>query len=159
MKNVLPYIIIICLSCIILFRPGNGSLTREIVCDTVYSTDTVFCPVPVASSERIIDSVSYPVFIPMPGDTVHDTVFVYIPISQKVYKDSLYTAWVSGYRANLDSIKVYQKAQTIFIRDKLKRKRLGVGVQLGYGYPFGMYAGIGISYNLFQFQLSYNMQK
>lgn len=146
MKNVLPYIIIICLSCIILFRPGNGSLTREVVCDTVYSTDTVFCPVPVAS-ETVIDSVYYPVFLP--GDTVHDTVFVYIPISQKVYKDSLYTAWVSGYRAKLDSIEVYQKIQTIYIRDKLKRKRFGVGVQAGYGYPCGMYAGIGVSYNLF----------
>lgn len=149
MKNVLPYIIIICLSCIILFRPDNGSLTREVVCDTVYSTDTVFCPVPVVSSELVIDSVYYPVFLP--GDTVHDTVFVYIPISQKVYKDSLYTAWVSGYRAKLDSIEVYQKTQTIYIRDKLKRKRFGVGVQVGYGYPCGMYAGIGISYNLFQF--------
>ena len=147
MKNVLPYIIIICLSCTILFRPGNCSLTREVVCDTVYSTDTVFCSVPVASSETVIDSVYYPVFLP--GDTVHDTVFVYIPISQKVYKDSLYTAWVSGYRAKLDSIEVYQKIQTIYIRDNLKRKRFGVGLQAGYGYPCGMYAGIGVSYNLF----------
>lgn len=149
MKNITPYIVIICLSCIILFRPGSRSLTREVVCDTVFSTDTVFCPVPVANSETIIDSVYYPVFLP--GDTVHDTVFVYIPISQKVYKDSLYTAWVSGYRAKLDSIEVYQKTQTVYIRDKLKRKRFGVGVQLGFGYPCGMYAGIGVSYNLFQF--------
>lgn len=91
----------------------------------------------------------YPIFLP--GDTVHDTVFIYIPISQKVYKDSLYTAYVSGYQAKLDSIEVYQKTQTIYIRDKLKRKRFGVGVQAGYGYPCGMYAGIGFTYNLFQF--------
>lgn len=152
MRNVLPYIIIICLSCIILLdniRENHSALTREVISDTVFSIDTVFCPVPVASSETIIDSVPYPIFLP--GDTVHDTVFIYIPISQKVYKDSLYTAWVSGYQAKLDSIEVYQKTQTIYIRDKLKRKRFGVGVQVGYGYPCGMYAGIGVSYNLFQF--------
>lgn len=147
MRNVLPYIIIICLSCIILFRSNHSIITKEVVRDTVFSTDTVLLPVPVASSETVIDSVYYPVFLP--GDTVHDTVFVYIPISQKVYKDSLYTAWVSGYRAKLDSIEVYQKIQTIYIRDKLKRKRFGIGLQTGYGYPCGMYAGIGVSYNLF----------
>lgn len=148
MKNALPYIIIICLSCIILFRANHSTITKEVVRDTVFSTDTVLFPVPVASSETVIDSVYYPVFLP--GDTVHDTVFVYIPISQKVYKDSLYTAWVSGYRAKLDSIEVYQKIQTIYIRDKLKRKRFGIGLQTGYGYPGGWYAGVGVNYNLFQ---------
>lgn len=151
MKNALPYIIILCLACIILLRPKGNAEGTGVICDTVFSTDTVFYPLPSVSSERVIDSVSYPIFIPVPGDTVRDTVFVYIPISQKVYKDSLYTAWVSGYRAKLDSIEIYQKTQTIYIRDKLKRKRFGVGVQVGYGYPCGMYAGIGVSYNLFQF--------
>lgn len=147
--KILLYIVIICLACIILLRPKGDSGEIIVIRDTIISTDTVLYPAPVASVERIIDSVPYPVFIPMPGDTVRDTVLVYIPISQKVYKDSLYTAWVSGYQAKLDSIRVYSKTKTIYIKDRMKHKRFGVGVQVGYGYPCGVYAGVGVSYNLF----------
>ena len=31
------------------------------------------------------------------SDTIKDSVFVEVPIEQKVYSDSNYTAWVSGY--------------------------------------------------------------
>lgn len=148
MKRILPYIIILILVCVALFSPPRTTtLQKEFVRDTVYSTDTVRAPAPAASNETIVRYMPYAV--PMPGDTVHDTVFIYIPITQKVYRDTLYTAWVSGYSAKLDSIEVYNKVRIISIYEKMKRKRFGIGLQIGYGYPHGAYAGIGVSYNLF----------
>ena len=148
MKKILPYIIILVLVCIALFSPKRATMPqKEVVRDTVFSIDTVRVSAPIASSETIVRYEPYPVF--MSGDTIRDTVFVYIPITQKVYRDSLYTAWVSGYSAKLDSIEVYNRMQTIMIREKVKRKRFGIGLQIGYGFPHGAYAGVGFSYNLF----------
>lgn len=146
MKHALPYIIILCLACIILFAPKQKKIETNIVRDTVFSIDTITMAAPTACAETIIRYMPYAV--PIPGDTVHDTAFVYIPITQKVYRDTLYTAWVSGYSAKLDSIEVYNKVRTISIYEKMKRKRFGIGLQVGYGYPHGAYAGIGVSYNL-----------
>lgn len=80
---------------------------------------------------------------------VRDTVFVYVPIMQKIYRDSLYTAWVSGYSAKLGSIELYNRTQTIFVHENAKRKRFGIGLQVGYDFPHGAYAGVELSYNLF----------
>ena len=88
------------------------------------------------------------------NDTIHigDTV---VMREQAYYEDSLYRAWVSGYRPKLDSIEVYPKTiyQTvtndIYHAVKPKMKRWGLGLQAGYGYPGGLYVGVGISYNLF----------
>ena len=61
-----------------------------------------------------IDTVRYdrpvPVFV-RSTDTlfVHDTILIR---EQKVYSDSTYTAYVSGYQPNLDSIEVYPKTVT-----------------------------------------------
>lgn len=149
MRKILLCILLLLVGVISFHIGQKNKLQLDVVRDTICRTDTLMVRVPQVYCETIIDSVPYPVFMPLPGDTIKDTVFVYVPISQKVYRDSLYTVWVSGYRANLDSIEVYQKVQTIYIRDNLKRNRFGVGLQVGYGYPCGMYAGIGVSYNLF----------
>ena len=101
----------------------------------------------MVSGETIVRRVPYPVALP--NDAAHDTAFVYIPITQKVYRDSLYTAWVSGYSAKLDSIELYNRTKTIFIHDKVRKKRFGIGLQIGCGYSHGAYAGVGFSYNLF----------
>lgn len=147
MKNSLPYFIIIGLLLLLFFRPERSTIKVDVIRDTVFSIDTVKVSIPAASRETIVRYSPYPVVVP--SDTVHDTVFVYIPITQKVYRDSLYTAWVSGYSAKLDSIELYNRERTIFIHDKAKRKRFGLGLQAGYGYPHGRYVGVGISYNLF----------
>lgn len=96
----------------------------------------------------IVDSI--------PGDTVQCVVEV--PVSQKKYSDdSTYTAWVSGYRPNLDSINIYRN--TVYVTreiTKTKRQRLIIGPHVGYSYDFqhktfGPTVGIGITYNLFGF--------
>lgn len=51
-------------------------------------------------------------------DTVHrsDSVAVAIPITQKVYEDSTYRAYVSGYRPRLDSLFLFPRTQIITVR-------------------------------------------
>ena len=86
-----------------------------------------------------------------------DSVNVEIPITQKIYCDSTYQAWVSGYEPALDSIRIFQPITTITntitnTEIRYKAKRWGLGVQVGMGITptkVEPYIGIGVSYNLF----------
>ena len=150
----LLYIIIVVLILFIVFRPARVErVPGEVVRDTIITNriDTVRDTIPVPVYESVVDSFPFVVPVPVPGDTVRDTV--YLPITQKIYKDSLYTAYVSGYRAKLDSIEVYSKTRTMFIRERVKRKRFGLGMQAGYGFSGNKaspYIGVGVSYNLWE---------
>ena len=149
----LPYIIIVVLILFIVFRPAREHVSGEVVRDTIIANriDTVWDTVPVPVYESVVDSFPFVVPVPVPGDTVRDTV--YLPITQKIYKDSLYTAYVSGYRAKLDSIEVYSKTRTVFVGERVKRKRFGLGVQAGYGFSgnkVSPYVGVGVSCNLWE---------
>nr|DAI30105.1 MAG TPA: hypothetical protein [Caudoviricetes sp.] len=90
-----------------------------------------------------------------PQQTIHCADSVFLPITQKTYhKDSSYTAWVSGYCPNLDSIHVYNRTiiKTITITKSKKEKRFGVGLQAGYGFGKNgatPYIGVGVQYRLF----------
>ena len=88
---------------------------------------------------------------------LHDTVFVHLPIEQRQYSDPRYTAWVSGYRPQLDSIHIYQRTEYITkeIKTATKPKRWGIGLQAGYGVSLhdnqvfpAPYVGIGLSYSI-----------
>ena len=126
---------------------------------TVVDTVTYYRPVPRDSAVvryetvrlRVTDTVRVTV-----GDTVRvaDSVEVAVPITQKVYADSLYRAYVSGYCPRLDSIFVYPRHEVITITRQAKPRRWGIGVQAGYGVGrggTGPYIGIGVSYNLWNF--------
>ena len=147
----LPYIVIAVLILFIVFRPARVErVPGEVVRDTIITNriDTVRDTIPVPVYESVVDSFPFVVPVPVPGDTVRDTV--YLPITQKIF----YTAYVSGYRAKLDSIEVYSKTRTVFIRERAKRKRFGLGVQAGYGFSgnkVSPYVGVGVSYSLFEF--------
>ena len=88
------------------------------------------------------------------SDSVKDSVEVVIPITQKHYEDSTFSAWVSGYEPNLDSIKVYQRKeiQTITITTK-EQKRWSIGVSGGIGVVYdgswhcGPGVNVGVSYS------------
>lgn len=88
---------------------------------------------------------------------VADSVTVELPITQKRYGDSTYTAWVSGYRPALDSIYVYPRHETVTITNTIRQKprRWGLGVSAGYGYAPGKgmvpWLGVGVSYTLISF--------
>lgn len=152
MKEKLPYIIIIALCAFILFRPARVEhVPGEVIRDIITRVDTVRDTIPVPVCIRTVDSVTVPVIVPILGDTIRDTI--YLPIEQKIYRDSLYTVYVSGYRAMLDSIEVYSRTNTVTIRERMKPKRWGLGVQAGYGLTGNKaspYIGVGINYSLFQ---------
>lgn len=148
----LPWVLVILLAvaCVVAWFRPHEPLTAEIRTETkvktVVKVDTLLISAPMAPllTIRLTDTIRI-------GDTV-------VHREQAYYEDSLYRAWVSGYRPRLDSLQIFPK--TVFrtvtndiyhpVYIKEKKKRWGVGVQAGYGYPGGWYGGVGISYNLFQ---------
>ena len=124
--------------------------------DTLFIYDTIIVEKPVIKKVEIIDTLLLPVPI---TDTLmlHDTVLVHLPIEQRQYSDPRYTAWVSGYRPQLDSIQIYQQTQYITKEVKVatKPKRWGIGLQAGYGVSLhngqlfpAPYIGVGLSYSI-----------
>ena len=124
--------------------------------DTLFVYDTIFVEKPVIKKVEIIDTLLLPVPI---TDTLmlHDTVLVHLPIEQRQYSDPRYTAWVSGYRPQLDSIQIYQRTEYITkeIKTVTKPKRWGIGLQAGYGVSLhngqvfpAPYIGVGLSYSI-----------
>lgn len=83
-----------------------------------------------------------------------DSMEVAIPIVQKRYEDSLYTAWVSGFRPNLDSIRLHQREIFTTFTKYLERpaKRLAIGPSIGVGYGIingkpDIWAGVTVTWN------------
>ena len=144
----------------IFFWGRNSAKERDLTgcapqVDTLLVRDTIVLEMPVYRTISQVRTEYVPVC-----DTIRiqDTLFVPVPIETKVYEDSLYRAEVSGYRASLDRLEIYQQeriiTQTIPVQVK-ERKRWGIGVQAGYGVstPNGKpvlspYIGIGVSYDL-----------
>ena len=146
----LPWILVVLLfiACVASWfrqhEPLPAEIRTETKVKTVVKVDTLLISPPMA-----------PLLVFQLTDTIRigDTV---VRREQAYYEDSLYRAWVSGYRPRLDSIEIYPKTvthtitndiyHTIKIKDK---RRWGLGLQAGYGYPGGFYVGAGVSYNLF----------
>ena len=125
--------------------------------DTLWRDTTIYKPVAADSQktgETVFIHIPYPV--PTPGDTVHDSISVPIPIEQKRYDDSLYTAWVSGFRPALDSIRLHQPEITTTITKTIVQKapRLSLGLSVGPGvsidkdHHLGIYVGFTANYRL-----------
>lgn len=98
----------------------------------------------------------------IPSDNITDSIAVDIPITQKVYEDSLYRAYVSGYRPSLDSLIIFPRHDITTVTNgyaypQPRQKRWGIGIHVGYGMTmsrtpqFTPYIGFGISYNLITF--------
>lgn len=132
---------------------GHRSVIHETVVDTVI--DTVEYPKPVLRDSVVVryETRLLPTVPASGNDTaVHDSVEVVIPITQKIYEDSTYKAFVSGYDVTLDSISVYRKTVTIRERELItKHSRVGWGIVCGAGYGrqgFSPYIGVGVYYRL-----------
>lgn len=83
-----------------------------------------------------------------------DSMEVAIPIVQKRYEDSLYTAWVSGFHPNLDSIRLHQPEVVTTVTKYVEKpaKRLAIGPSIGVGYGFfngkpDIWAGVTVTWN------------
>ena len=127
--------------------------STEVVSDTIFKVVKVDRPIVRESTIVKYEVVQLPIANDTisVSDTIKDSVFVEVPIEQKVYSDSNYTAWVSGYRPRLDSIHITQKEvsfHNLVNNNSEGSKRLFIGIQVGYGItPRGMqaYLGLGVS--------------
>lgn len=136
---------------------GGGA----VYADTVTVVDSMPCYYPVPRDSAVVryETVRLRVAdtsLVTVRDTVRvaDSVQVVVPITQKMYADSTYRAYVSGYNPRLDSIFVYAPTKYVTTVVKEKPKRWAIGVQAGCGYSRGgisPYVGIGVSYNLYSF--------
>lgn len=144
---------------------------RDTVREVVWDTIPYYYPVPkdsavvryiteklpVASGEE----VNFPTKSQLDGgtgtedcDSVKDSANVVIPITQKHYEDSTYSAWVSGYKPSLDSLKVYPRTEVRTITIHVKERRRwnfgvsgGIGVVYDGGWHCGPCANMGVSFS------------
>lgn len=125
--------------------------------DTVWKDTTIYEPQPAETID-----IGKTVYIRIPyniieTDTIHDSIEVPVHIYQKRYDDSLYTAWVSGFEPNLDSIRLYQpEIVTTVTKTIVKPSPLVTfGIQAGVGWGVfhrqpDLYIGVGGQVNLWR---------
>ncbi len=169
-KEIVITWLIIALAYLVGFQRGKatGAGQTEAVADTivtvVYDTIAYYQPIPKVVVEKRYERVKMPLAIDSSSvgndaqnqeQMIRDSVEVEIPITQKVYSDSTYKAYVSGYKPSLDSLFIFAPHTTsVITRTCPKANRWGVGLQVGTGWSRGgvqPYIGVGISYNLFTF--------
>lgn len=87
-------------------------------------------------------------------DPCVDSAVAMLPITQKVFSDSGYTAYISGYEPSLDSLKVYPKSVIREIYIKPQPKHWHIGVSAGGGYTrhgFTPFVGVSLTYSILSF--------
>lgn len=154
MKNLLSIIVVAVIVAVVTTiinrqMPSPAEVVHDTITIITHDTITIRNPLPVRS--EVVRYVKVPV-----TDTiiVHSTDTVTLPITQKVYSNSSYTAYVSGFSPSLDSIIFYQQNTMTSIMSVPKPKKWSVGLSLGYGFsnhgksPF---IGISLQRKLFEF--------
>lgn len=140
-------------------RQPKVETTIETRTDTFWR-DTVI-EKPVAAETIQTGRVVYvKVAVPQPQtqrDTVHDSIEVPVPIVQKRYDDSLYTAWVSGFEPALDSIRLHlPEVNTLTTVTKTitkPAKRFSIGPSVGVGFGLvnqkaDVFVGVTATWNI-----------
>jgi len=125
--------------------------------DTIWRDTTIYQPLPaetINTGRVVYLRIPYPEF---KYDTIHDSIDIPVPIYQKRYEDSLYTAWVSGYEPNLDSIDLRLPTITETVTKTIVKPSplITVGIQAGAGYGVinrkpDIYVGVGAQVNLWR---------
>lgn len=128
--------------------------------DTVWKDSIIREPLP---AETINTGRVVYLRIPVPGkrdtlrDTIRDSIDIPVPIYQKRYEDSLYTAWVSGFEPKLDSIDLRLPTITETVTKTIVKPSplFSVGIQAGAGYGIinrkpDIYIGVGWQLNLWR---------
>lgn len=146
---------LICILSFGILQRDRDEIKYEKSTDTIYSEiifhDTIKIESPIHIEKHIIKF-----------DTIYcsDTLYYFIPIEQKIYNDSLYTAYISGYNVNLDSIFLYKTETEKIIEitnniTKYKKHKFSIGPYIGIGTnDFRNYQpeiGIGVQWNIFNF--------
>lgn len=90
----------------------------------------------------------------LPAPAFPDTLRAVVPLTQKEYRDSNFTAYVSGFMPRLDSIEV--RSRTITIRQTVtKYHTFNVGLTGGVGYGLfnkkpDVFVGVGATLRIFK---------
>ena len=137
----------------------KDSIIREpVAAETIQTGRVVYIKVPINCG----DTQGTGTAVPSDDSTgasqsqcVADSIEVPVPIVQKRYDDSLYTAWVSGFEPNLDSIDLRLPTVTETITKTIVKQspRLSIGLQTGAGVGVfqkkaDLYLGVGVQYRL-----------
>ena len=139
----------------------DTTITKPVAADSTKTGEVVYIRIPYPSGcqsdVRGQDPGSdLPGHCPLTSPAAPDSIEVPIPIEQKRYEDSLYTAWVSGFRPALDSIRLHQPEIITTITETIVKKapRLSVGLSVGPGvsidnnHHMGIYVGFTANYRL-----------
>lgn len=94
--------------------------------DTLVIRDTVRERYPVYVESTVTDTMLVALTDTV---TVSDTVYVLLPREQRVYRDTNYVAWVSGYRPRLDSMEVYPVTRYVTRTVYPTKKRSSMSVE------------------------------
>lgn len=154
MKALTSILLIAC--CIVSFLGGYDYASKHCynvrtVTDTIIERETITATPDTVYREVALGEKTVKVVV---HDTLckTDTVTISLPFVQKQYKDSSYSAWISGYEPSLDSIRVFTK--TTIIREskvvRQKDRRWGVfgGVGIGVSDRITPCVGVGIGYRI-----------
>ena len=117
------------------FLGGRRSVTRSLLerVDTLILRDTLVDYRPVVTEVRTVrvDTVRLAVAQPLDTVVVHDTVEVEVPIVFSRYRGDNYDIGVSGFRAELEYVKVYPQTKIVTKGYSIEPKRWGFGVAVG----------------------------
>lgn len=166
--------------CLVYGLKTRNDCSSEVVRDTVYKVihDTVKVSEPVAVDERVVGEMVVPVSsnektkgderaeraerAKRCEDLIEDSEedvkedSVVLPITQRVYSDSNYVAYVSGYNAKLDSILFLESRKEILFSERIvpKQKKWSVGLSIGYGVGkggVGPFVGVSVQRKIWEF--------
>ena len=135
------------------FLGGRRSVTRTLLerVDTVTVRDTVVDYRPVVTEVRTVRVDTVRLAVAQPSDTVviHDTVEVEVPIVFSRYHGDNYDIGVSGFRTELEYVKIYPQTKIVTKGYSIEPKRWGFGVAVGPSVlvaPSGrVNAGLGVT--------------
>ena len=140
-------------------HPASGQTTADTVVLTHIDTFIVEKPTEIVRYVKRTDTIfETDTTIKIIFDTISGASAAIIPIESVIYQDSTqnakYRAYLSGFRASLDSIQINcLQTETIITKiEREKARKIGIGVQLGVGLsPQGIaapYFGVGVQYRI-----------
>ena len=159
MKDLAVYILVCLLTvlaCFFAFKAcdrANEPEDKPVAEHIIYIRDTLTVHVPLQVTRKIVDTVRL-IVTKTQIDTVHDTVYVWMPIENVVWTDSLCSVYAHGVMTEIDSVRHYNESKLIYPETNPRPKRWGIGIQAGYGASkdgLTPYLGFGISYAIVRF--------
>ena len=130
-------------------RSASHALTERV--DTLTIRDTIIDYRPVVTEVRTVRVDTVRLAVAQTSDTVviHDTVEVEVPIVFSRYHGDNYDIGVSGFRTELEYVKLYPQTKIVTKGYSIEPKRWGFGVAVGPSVlvaPSGrVNAGLGVT--------------